>query len=167
MKNIIKKITSFFFILLGFTPLLFVLFITLKQQSIRRHMKQRMEERMLQTIILADGKIAWIKKGKEISVQGKMFDIKSMIHKDGMTTFQGLFDDEETLLNKNFTSGWEKHQTAQNQLLAQLFNSLQHIYFVAPAKPSIAADKQDHFLSFTSPALPEQFRTILTPPPQV
>lgn len=130
-------------------------------------MKQRMEDRMLQTIILADGEITWMKKGKEISIQGKMFDIKSMIHEAGMTTFQGLFDEEETLLNKNLTSGWEKHQTAQNQLLAQLFNSLQHIYFNSVSETTLLSEKQNHSLSFTSPTLLKQLRTILTPPPQV
>lgn len=125
-----------------------------------------MEDRLLQTITLADGEINWMKKGKEISIQGKMFDIKSMVHKNGITTFHGLFDDEETLLNKNLFSGWEKHQSAQNQLLALLINSLQNIYFNSLSSNTLLPEKQNHSLSFTAPALPKQFRNILTPPPQ-
>ena len=130
-------------------------------------MKQRMQERMLQTITLADGEIIWVKKGKEITLQGKMFDIKSIEHKNGITTFHGLYDEDETLLNKNFTEGWGKNQFAQNQLLAQLFNGLQNIYFNSFADTPLLSDKQSHLVSFNSPELLTQFRTIPTPPPQV
>ena len=167
MKTATKKITSILFILLGFTPLLFVTFFAIKQQVIRHQMKERMEDQILHTITLTDNQIHWSKKGKEIWVEGKMFDIKSTEHKNGMTIFHGLFDEEETMLKKNFTNGWKKNQSEQNQLLAQIFQCLSSIYFNLPTDISVLSDSQNNLSFFSSPKLLTQFRMILTPPPQV
>ena len=167
MKTATKKITSILFILLGFTPLLFVTFFAIKQQVIRHQMRERMEDQILHTITLADNQIHWSKAEKEIWVDGKMFDIKSTEHKNGMTTFHGLFDEEETLLKKNFANGWKKNLSQQNQLLAQIFQCLNSIYFNPPADISVLSESQNNLSFFSSPKLLTQCRMILTPPPQV
>jgi len=130
-------------------------------------MKERMEEQLLHTITLADEDINWVKEGKEIWVQDKMFDIKSIEHKDGMTTFHGLYDEEETILKKNFNEGWKKNLSEQNQLLTELFQCLQHIYFNTAADIPVLSGKQHHLVTLSPPKLLTQFRTIPTPPPQV
>jgi CHASE3 domain sensor protein len=64
VKFATKKITSLFFILLGFTPLLLSVVFVIKQQSIRHTMKERMEEQMLHAVTLPQPEIIWLKKGK-------------------------------------------------------------------------------------------------------
>ena len=130
-------------------------------------MKERMENQILHSITLADNQIHWSKAGKEIWVDGKMFDIKSTEHKNGKTTFHGLFDEEETLLKKNFANGWKKNLSEQNQLLAQIFQCLNSIYFNPPADISVLSESQNNLSFFPSPKLLTQCRMILTPPPQV
>jgi hypothetical protein len=167
LRTATKKITSLLFILLGSTPLLFVLVFTIKQQSIRHLMKDRMEKQSLHSITLADNEIYWAKEGKEIWVNGQMFDIKSTDHKNGLTTFHGLYDDDETNLKKNFNNGWKKKMTEQNQLLGQLFQCLQGVYFMPATNSPVSSSKQHHIASLNSTKLQSQFKTILTPPPQV
>ena len=166
MRIITKKISSLFFILLGFTPLLFVLLFSIKQQSIRHHMKERMEKQLLHTITLANTEIQWVKQGKEIWVHGKMFDIKSIEYKNGMTTFHGLYDDDETLLNKNFNEGWKKNMAQQNQLLVQFFQCLQSYYHHPATDFALIPGNQHHLVLLSFPALLSQFKTIPTPPPK-
>ena len=130
-------------------------------------MKERMEEQFLHSITMADNEINWAKEGKEIWVGGKLFDIKSTDKEKGMTTFHGLFDEEETMLKKNFTNDWKKNLSKQNQLLVQIFKCLSSIYFNPPADISVLSDSQNNLSFFPSPKLLTQFRMILTPPPQV
>lgn len=146
--------------------MLFVLFYTLKQQSIHHRMKHLMEEQQLHTITVTDNEIQWIKEGKEIWVHGKMFDIKFSEHKNGMTTFHGLYDDEETVLKKNFSEGWKKNMSEQNHLLAQFFQSLQAMYFEHIAEIETLSPKQQYIVSLFPSRLLSQFEVIPTPPPQ-
>jgi len=130
-------------------------------------MKERMEKQLLQTITLPNSEIQWVKKGKEIRVQGKMFDIKSIEYKKGATIFHGLYDEEETLLNKHFNEGWKKNMAQQNQLLVQFFQCLQTFYHQTSTVFFSNTENPNYLLSFSSPALPSQFKLILTPPPQI
>jgi hypothetical protein len=99
-------------------------------------------------------------------LQGKLFDIKSIEHKNGMTSFHGLYDDEETSLTNNFNKGWNKDLSDQSQLMAQFFQCLQGIYFNPPPDILVLSKKQQHLVALSSPKLQNLFKTILTPPPQ-
>lgn len=167
LKPILKKLTSLFFILPGFAPLLFIIIFTVKQQAIRHRMKERMENQSLHSITLANNEIDWVKKGKEIRVNGKMFDIKSITCKNGLITFYGLYDEEETILKTVFETGCKKNMTAEYMLLGQLFQCLQGVYFPPPVNNLFLSMKQLHEYSLNTPKIKSRFKTILTPPPQV
>ena len=93
-------------------------------------MKERLEEGLpLHTITLADPMIHWVKKNREILVNGKMFDIKSYTQANGFTTFTGLYDEQETQLKKLAEEGWKKHRSQDNQFLIQLISAFQHLYY--------------------------------------
>jgi hypothetical protein len=166
LKTATKKIASFLFILLGFTPLLFVLLFAIKQQSIRHRMKEQMEKQSITTITIAENEIRWVKEGKEVWIHGKLFDIKSIEHKDGMAILHGLYDDDETTLFTAFNKTWEKNCSDQNQLLSHLFECLQDTYFSQHTGIPALPHKQHHIAELSSPKLLSQFKIILTPPPQ-
>lgn len=128
-------------------------------------MKEKMESEQLHTIVLADKEIQWAKAGKEIWIDGKMFDIKSVESKDGITTFKGLFDNEETLLKKNLEENWKKTKTNQNQLFTQLFQTLQSIHFTSAGNIFSIFINQSHIDSYSTPTILSQFLEIPTPPP--
>lgn len=130
-------------------------------------MKERMKEQSLSVISLADNEIHWMKGKKEIWVDGRLFDIKSIEYKDGITTLRGLYDEEETILYYTFNKTWGKNCSDQNQLLSQLFECLQDIYFSQDGDFPALVNKPLHVTTLSSPGLLSQFKTILTPPPQV
>ncbi len=124
-----------------------------------------MEEQLLHRIVLHDYDVRWIKKGKEIWVNGKMFDIKSMKHKNGMTVFYGLYDDEETALKKNMAQAWKKDLPGQQSRLTQLFQCLQGFYFNQDDPITILSKKSTGRIASPSPKLPSRYKNVPTPPP--
>jgi hypothetical protein len=161
-----RKITSLFFILLGFVPMLFVLVFVIKQQNVRNRMKERLEQEMLHTIVIAENEFHWTEEGKEIFVHGRMFDVKSIEHFNGRVIVRGLYDDEETALNKSFNESWKKKSSHQRQLLAQLFQSLRGFYCDAMPDFLAQAYPLKELNDTSSPKLITQFKLILTPPPR-
>lgn len=164
MRTEIKKITSLFFILLGFVPLLFILFITIKKQDIRKRMKEKLESHQLVTVTIPENEVTWMDK-HEIWVNNSMFDIHTKKIEHGIYTFTGLYDDDETeLVEKERNAAGKNNE--QNKLLAQLFkclpafcNQQSETYFLLP--------EHNTYSSLVSATPINQFREILTPPPQV
>lgn len=131
-------------------------------------MKERIEKESLQSIVLDNSEVRWIKEGKEILIEGKLFDIKSSRQQDNNTViFWGLFDIEETELEKSLYKKLDKNLAEQNQLLAQLFHYLQNIYFNPATDVCVLSGSTFSSGILSSPKLLTQFRVILTPPPQV
>jgi len=164
VKTATKRIVSFFFILLGFIPLLFVLLITIKKQDIRHRMKEKMGRDALHTIILPEHEVKWMDK-HEIWVNDHMFDISIMKLENGVYTFTGLYDDEETeLVNHQREAGSKQGQ--ENKLLTGLFKSLHNIYYTEAAGNHFLDDQPENRASLRIPGTVSQFREIITPPPQ-
>lgn len=129
-------------------------------------MKERLESSILHSITLNIDEIQWAKPGKEICVNGKMFDIKSKEKKGGVITFKGLYDEEETILKKNLNENWEKNKTRQNQLIGQIFQSLNNLYYSNNnwVSPSYDIKFKKHFFYLSQ--LAYGYPDILTPPPK-
>lgn len=151
------------FLFTGLTPVLFTVFFLIKQQNIRHEMKQKLENEMLHTIVVPKKDVAWVKHNKEISIGNKLFDVKSYTDKNGQIFFVGLFDEEETSLNKLMEK--DTHKKNKNEL-AQLFQLLQSpcINLTFDTGLIITNEKSFSFpilLNISSP-----FNKIPTPPPQ-
>lgn len=122
MYGAFRKITAFAFALLIALPLVFIGGMLVKQKIIRFQREERMERELLQTITVATEKIHWIKQGKEILLEGRMFDVKNFRQESGSYTLTGFFDDEEDTLHgqmKNITG--EK----KDAFITAVFNFLQ------------------------------------------
>lgn len=156
------------FILLGFTPLLFFVFTEIKQQAIQHNMKQLLETKMLQVVVVAENNIHWVKKGKEILINGRMFDVKSIYKgSHGKIVFSGLYDDDETLLVNEVQKKQQHANNTGSKLLSQLFQLLQ----VIPGNQSeefskLSIPSNNNFPKFEQ-RLSTQCIAILTPPPQI
>lgn len=168
MRTATKKMASILFILLGTTPWLFVFIFLIRQEAIRHEMKEELEKDIpKQVLVIPDNDIHWVKKGKEIFVHGRMFDIKTMISRNGLTTFTGFFDDQETALKKQLTEGWNKNAPQRNQLLVQLIFSLQCTLSANSSDGLTGTICKEPIPVLITPALPDSYQAILTPPPQV
>ncbi len=166
LKTATKRTTALLFTLLGFAPLLFILLTGIKQQGIRHNMRRRLESNMLHTITIAKKDVRWLKDGKEILINGRMFDIKSSKSAgDGKISFTGLYDDEETSLVKEISKNQQNENNAGGKLLAQLFQLLSSTFNNTAQEIFIPSLNSNPF-PVMAQQLPSRFKTILSPPPQ-
>jgi hypothetical protein len=167
LKTTTKKIAASLFTLLGLAPLLFIIFAGIKQQEIRHNMKRQLEIKMLHTITLARKDVHWYKEGKELLINGRMFDVRSFQPaSDGKIIFSGLYDDDETSLVNKVRENQQTDKNTGGKLLAQLFQLLQASFNNAPSEVFIPSLNNNHFPGIEQ-RLASPFITILSPPPQV
>ncbi len=129
-----------------------------------------MEERMkleqgLQTVVLPEDDIVWMDK-HEIWVNNQMFDIHSKKIENGIYTFTGLYDADETFLVEQQQDATEKDEE-DDKLLIHFLKSLHNIYYNPPQEFYPISEEIKNQYYITNSALATQAADILTPPPQV
>src|SRR5688572_15821652 len=95
MRIEIKRLIAVFLLVVAGLPLISVLNLQLKQQLLKKEMKSRLADAALQTLSIPSTEVIWVEE-HEILVHGKMFDIRNHSIKNGVYTFTGYFDIEET-----------------------------------------------------------------------
>ncbi len=127
-------------------------------------MKEKLEIDQLQTIVIEEEKVIWMDK-HEIWVHEHMFDIHSKKLENGLYTFTGLYDDDETELVKKERRSTEDN-SAQNKILAKLFKQLPAVNDIATE--GLTPNTPEHFFNFfVLQQTITQYKEIITPPPQV
>lgn len=129
-------------------------------------MKEKLEQKLVHNISVAEAKVVWVKYKKEIQVDGKMFDIKSFREENGQYHFTGLFDDDETALNNYFEKNTEKKNERSNRLLASLFQLLQSVYPGDSIDTIMQEDNSLVYCCLVLSNIQSPIKNILTPPPQ-
>lgn len=70
-------------------------------------MKERLQVENLQVIMIDPASVAWLKKNKEILINGEPFDIKKIITKGNKSIIPGLFDVKRKEFSKRMkASSW-------------------------------------------------------------
>jgi hypothetical protein len=93
-----KIITAFILLLILAIPLLFSVSVLVKQQVAQYQRNEKFSKEILQTITVSSAAIYWVKPGKEILFNGKLFDVKSYVKKGNSISLTGFFDDKEDKL---------------------------------------------------------------------
>jgi hypothetical protein len=165
LKTATKKSITYLLLLLAAVPLIYILIFKIQQDSIQHKMKGRLNEQILHTISIPEHEIHWIKNGKEIFVNGRMFDIKSFHFQNGVCVFSGLYDEEETVLLEHLQKE-QQNNTTNSKQLTQLFQLLQSFYN-DPQHEIFFPDNQSGVeLIKDNSALISQYISIITPPPR-
>lgn len=79
-------------------PVFIAVFFLAQQSFIRYEMKEKLEQEALQTFTVLEKNVTWIEKGKELIVDGRLFDVKSFKTKGEYVEVTGLFDEMESAL---------------------------------------------------------------------
>jgi hypothetical protein len=114
-----KKILAFTMLLTVAAPIFFFIGFLVKQKAIQHEMKEKLESSLLQTISVNKTGFKWVKKNKEIIVDGRLFDVKNYSFKNNYVTFTGLYDEAEQQLKKDF-AGLLQHNKNESGPLEQL-----------------------------------------------
>ena len=100
MKNRFTHIVPLLFTVLILLPFAALLLLQGAQWYLQHAAGERMQHHPLITVSLPTGGAVWHKKEKELSIDGKLFDVKSFHFSNGLLTVTGFFDDEEISLTR-------------------------------------------------------------------
>ena len=127
-------------------------------------MKEKLETSLLQTITIYEKEVVWM-DDHEIWVNEQMFDIQTKKLENGIYTFTGLYDEDETNLVKKYKDTTEKNNE-ENQLLSSLFQLLEAAFIEDDAN-SLSTDLiLIEYRPLILQHISSPFINILTPPPQ-
>lgn len=166
VKAVIKKISAFYLLFAALIPFAFILFLQIKQQVVRHQMKESLERKLLQIISIPEKNVHWIKAGKEILVEGKMFDVKSFYIVNGKYIFTGLYDHEETALVNQLKENWKRNNVPGNKMLTNLFQLLQLVYPNENTYQLVMNNNKPIFFYHFNIHLDVLYKKVPTPPPQ-
>ena len=123
MKLHPKKITALGLLLLLAIPVFFSLATLVKQKIIQLQRTDRLENELLKTISISAEKLCWIKLGKEVLVDGKLFDVKSFKTSGTNILLTCFFDEKEDNLVKQINNliGQKKESSSPFSQLAVKF----------------------------------------------
>jgi len=127
-------------------------------------MKEKLETSLLQTITINEKEVVWM-DDHEIWVNEHMFDIQTKKLENGIYTFTGLYDEEETNLVKKYKDTTEKNNE-DNQLLSSLFQLLESAFIEDDANSLITDLTIIEYRPLILQHMSSPFINILTPPPQ-
>ena len=116
------------------------------------------------TLTLPAGKVVWQKKGKELNINGKLFDIKSCHFSGGILTATGFYDEDEVSLFRllsAFTSPEKNKAFLHFLLVLQCFAA--PVFFLLPGT---ARQRKIIHHAFFCLALPRPFCQPAKRPPQ-
>jgi hypothetical protein len=164
-----KKILASLLLLLTAAPLFFFTGIIVKQKIIQLGMEEKLANSSLQTIGINEINSSWIKINEEISIEGKLFDVKSVKVVNGKIMVTGLYDNDENILLElltNFISN--KSETDSNSSKAIVKFSFPALYLIsAPLyNPDIYPITCNHFKEFNEWNFLSNFINNPSPPPK-
>jgi hypothetical protein len=146
-------------------PQLLLFSFDIQKMIIHHRMKEKLKRDHLQTITVPEDKVVWMDK-HEIWVNEHMFDIHSKKLENGIYTFTGLYDEEETLLVKKERNVTEKNEE-ENKILTLVFKCLQDFFYDHSNEIYDISDPRHSYVSLISSRLISPFMEIFTPPPQM
>ncbi len=162
-----KNILILLLFVVMLVPLVTPVLLQLKIAMVQNEAEERMEKNHLQVLHIPLNDIVWTKKGRELLFNKRLFDVKEFSKTKTELILTGIYDDEETSLEKEMDGLWQEQQSKQGIILYKYFQVLAQIDLpqnISHAEKIITNKKNYHQkLSFYQKDI---FIKIPTPPPQ-
>ena len=147
-------------------PYCVLLLFLLRQQYVRYRMREALEEGHLQTVIIQAGAGHWIKGGKEILVNGRLFDVEEKRCEEDRLVLRGMYDEAETALVKKLNEACQKKNKDDVFAFARILQLLSNVFVQTYEETSVPPNKSISLFTPPSAALPDGYRQVLFAPPQ-
>jgi hypothetical protein len=164
-----KKILASLMLLLTAAPLFFFTGIIVKQKIIQLGMKEKLTNSSLQTIGISEKNSSWIKINEEISIEGKLFDVKSIKVVNGKTMVTGLYDKDENILLElltNFISNKSENNSGSSKAIVKF--SFPALYLISTPlyNPNVYSINCTQFKELNERNIYSDFINNPSPPPK-
>jgi hypothetical protein len=100
MHSVRKNITAMVLLAVMSAPLIISVYQLVQQQYTQHQVKQQLEIAALETFTIPANELQWVKKDREILLNGCFFDVKSITKSGNSFIVKGLFDHKETAIAK-------------------------------------------------------------------
>lgn len=166
MKGFRNYLTGFILLSLAAMPAVMAVRFVISCEIARHKAIEQLEKGNYRVLTLKAAQIQWLEEGKELLVDGKLFDVKDYRHIAGNIEVTGLFDTEEDELR-------EKYRRLINNSTEDTGDAYLLKLFFTPVL--IATPEHEKTISFMLTATPYQLfnevavsrvSQITTPPPQ-
>ncbi len=165
-----KKILALVMLLAVIAPLLFFTCFFIKQKMIEHDMEEQLKNASLKTITIDAGAILWVKRNKEVTVDGKLFDVRSITVNGNVIILTGLYDNEEDILNegmKNFVQQKNEQGAGMNHIIFSLLFPPLYNHNTIVSCQNIGQVVPQYFVPYREEQIFEKYLSILTPPPRL
>jgi hypothetical protein len=164
VKAFIQKTSASVFLLLGLWPILLAFYFTVKEALIHYEMRQKLESHELQTVIVPEQEVIWM-EDHEIWVNNSMFDIRTKKLENGVYTFTGMYDEDETamVMKQRKTS---RSLSTEERMVQQLLQCFRLLYTEPENEQAIPVEFSGEAVSFIRIGHSQFIPPILTPPPR-
>lgn len=148
-------------------PAITPLIIQIKIAWIKMEAERRLETNNLQVVHIPVKNVKWVKQGKEMIINNRLFDVKDFLQNATEIIVTGIYDDIETALEKQNDRLWQQQKSEQGvlvfkyfQVLAQSFlpQHLIHLKNMLPVQKNYAGEIVSSYK--------EIIIQIPTPPPE-
>jgi hypothetical protein len=152
--------------ILASAPLMVPAWFMMSRHLIRLEMLEKMEEQNLVSVEILATEFQWHEEGREIIINGKMFDVKSITLSHGVYFIKGLFDEKETELKQAFQDQQEEQdgKTLNAQQLVELITTSAEINNALPTLAAAGLFRSARAEYYNS-LFPQYIGAIAVPPP--
>jgi hypothetical protein len=163
-----KHIISWLLMPLPYIPMLVVLALLGSQLAVQMRMREKLQSESLLTVKLSRNALVWIEDGRELSIDGRLFDVFT-IENDGETVMvSGLFDEQETNIRLQLDKILHNQQnnTEQQNLLYRILVNItweSEVQDILLQKPSIPIMELSHQWKEGDPKPPNGTNPFIPP----
>ena len=164
-----KRITAFALMLLLTIPICLSVLFLVKQKVLQSTIQARFGKELIQTITISKKNLTWVKKEKEIIVEGKYFDVMNYTTSGDDVVLTGFYDNKEDKLVKEIKKLIRQKKatnSSANQLVINFLSPI--IYF---SQIEITYNSNWHFITSQYPSFDEMLPVApclsFTHPPQL
>jgi hypothetical protein len=137
------------------------------QLIIRHEMKEKLETEMLHQVTINKNDLVWVKPNAEIILHGKMFDVKSIKAENDLLHIEGLFDDEETAIEKFIESTGNTENSNQKNTLISFFQVFQGMIESSVLSEAFVYSNSGNYLSLLpNSTIIDRPAKVTIPPPR-
>ena len=163
----LKRWLPVFFMLVIFMPMLLSVSLLVWQQIIQHQMLEQLEAENLTTIIIKKSSIHFIRVGKEIEVDGKLFDVAEISIKNDSCVLKGLYDEKEvSLLQIIKKSQQPLDNNPLHLMVTRLLSTLLFIEKKIDYQLGMLSTRVKKYLHFTTSDFVSFSPALAAPPPK-